>query len=398
MADFPHVELGKPDPIFGVAAKYNSSTLPRKELLSVGVYRDDEGLPYYFKVVQEAEAKNLHQHSKDYLPMRGYPPFISAAKKLLLGSQFDKVSSRVGTVQSIAGSGALFLVGRLVQNNFNCNELILPSPTWPNYLQIFGKLNYKINLVNFCKDLRFNLPLFLENLINQKDGQLLILQASAHNPTGIDPTYEDLEKIIEVAKIKRFILLFDFSYMGFASGDIDEDARFIRDLATTGTNFFVAFSFSKILGLYSERIGAVHAFCSNEEQANAIVSQLEIEVRSSWSNSIKSVAILVADILENEESNQKWKDELKSVCGRLISVRKKFVNLLNEKTGGDWNFIGEQKGMFCLTGLSKEEVQILGEREGIFIPDNGRLSFSSLNSRNIDFVAQGMANVINDRN
>ena len=53
--------------------------------------------------------------------------------------------------------------------------------------------------------------------------------------------------------------------------------------------------------------------------------------------------------------------------------------------------------MFALTGLTPDEVKILGEEEGVFIPANGRISVPTLNNSNVDFVAQAVANVVAKR-
>lgn len=52
--------------------------------------------------------------------------------------------------------------------------------------------------------------------------------------------------------------VFDSAYQGFGSGDIAVDAKPIRLYYAKGLQFLVCQSFSKNLGLYSERVGALH--------------------------------------------------------------------------------------------------------------------------------------------
>ena len=54
---------------------------------------------------------------------------------------------------------------------------------------------------------------------------------------------------------------------GFASGSLDEDATSVRLFAERGMEFFVAQSYSKNLGLYAERIGAINVVCSSADAA-----------------------------------------------------------------------------------------------------------------------------------
>lgn len=47
-------------------------------------------------------------------------------------------------------------------------------------------------------------------------------------------------------------MFFDSAYQGFASGSLDKDAWAIRYFVSEGFELFVAQSFSKNFGLYSE--------------------------------------------------------------------------------------------------------------------------------------------------
>lgn len=51
-------------------------------------------------------------------------------------------------------------------------------------------------------------------------------------------------------------MFFDSAYQGFASGSLDKDAWAIRYFVSQGFELFVAQSFSKNFGLYSELIAA----------------------------------------------------------------------------------------------------------------------------------------------
>jgi aspartate aminotransferase len=61
----------------------------------------------------------------------------------------------------------------------------------------------------------------------------VILHACAHNPTGIDPTHTQWEKIADIVAKKRLFVVFDSAYQGFASGDLDADAWAIRYFYST---------------------------------------------------------------------------------------------------------------------------------------------------------------------
>lgn len=52
---FQHVQMAPPDPILGTALAFQKDTSQDKINLGIGAYRDNDGKPYVFKAVQEAE-------------------------------------------------------------------------------------------------------------------------------------------------------------------------------------------------------------------------------------------------------------------------------------------------------------------------------------------------------
>jgi aspartate/tyrosine/aromatic aminotransferase len=65
-------------------------------------------------------------------------------------------------------------------------------------------------------------------------------------------------------KKNSLVPYFDSAYQGFASGDLDKDAWAIRYFIDPGFQMIVSQSFAKNMGLYGERIGALHIVCINK--------------------------------------------------------------------------------------------------------------------------------------
>ncbi|GKC17347.1 aspartate aminotransferase, chloroplastic, partial [Tanacetum coccineum] len=106
---------------------------------------------------------------------------------------------------------------------------------------------------------------FLSRQLEAPEGSFIPLHGCAHNPTGIDPTPEQWGKIDDVIKEKNHIPFFDVAYKGFTSGSIDEDASSVRLSVARGMELSCAQSYSKNLGLYAERVGAINVICSSAE-------------------------------------------------------------------------------------------------------------------------------------
>ncbi len=122
--------------------------------------------------------------------------------------------------------------------------------------------------------------------------------------------------------------------------------------------FFVCQSFAKNLGLYGERIGMVHAVCSSEERANAVLSQMKMVIRPMYSSPPIHGAQIVTKILSSEALYKQWCAELKLMADRILEVRTGLRKGLEEKgTPGTWNHITDQIGMFSFTGMYQVEHQ-----------------------------------------
>jgi len=103
----------------------------------------------------------------------------------------------------------------------------------------------------------------LKHMNEVPERSFYVLQPCGHNPTGMDPSREEWERILEVVKAKNHLIMLDSAYQGFASGDLIED-RFVMELFyNSGIEFIASQSFSKSLGLYGERVGMVHFICES---------------------------------------------------------------------------------------------------------------------------------------
>jgi len=71
---------------------------------------------------------------------------------------------------------------------------------------------------------------------------------------------------------RKLYPLIDSAYQGFASGDIEGDAASIRLFVDRGFQIAVTQSFAKNMGLYGERIGALHFVCFDSDTADRLLS------------------------------------------------------------------------------------------------------------------------------
>merc|ERR1719473_322372 len=225
----------------------------------------------------------------------------------------------------------------------------------------------------------------LEN--EAEEGDMILLHACAHNPTGVDPTREQWEKIAEVMQRRNLFPVMDSAYQGYASGDLDYDAWATRYFESQGFEMFMCQSFAKNLGLYGERIGCVHIVCSTADQATRVASQMKLVIRPMYSSPPKHGALLVCKVLGDRERFARWRAELKAMADRILEVRALLRKGLEEKgTPGPWNHVTDQIGMFSFTGLTQVECERLISEHHIYLLKSGRISLAGLNKGNVQYM------------
>jgi aspartate/tyrosine/aromatic aminotransferase len=76
-------------------------------------------------------------------------------------------------------------------------------------------------------------------------------------------------------KKNSLIPFFDSAYQGFATGDLEKDAWPIRYFIQQGFQMIIAQSFAKNMGLYGERVGALHVVAACKDTAERVLSQIK---------------------------------------------------------------------------------------------------------------------------
>ncbi|KAL9001443.1 MAG: hypothetical protein Q9169_000018 [Polycauliona sp. 2 TL-2023] len=398
------------DPLFGLMAAYRKDTFEKKVDLGIGAYRDDNAKPWVLPVVKKAEAilqkdPNLNH---EYLPIAGLAEFTSAAQKLMLGAESPAIKDkRVASFQTISGTGAVHLGGLFLSKFYqrpNNQPIYFSSPTWANHNQIFSNVNLPIKPYPYFSPATKGLDFdgMRSAIDSAPQGSIVLLHACAHNPTGVDLTKEQWKDIATVIRAKSHFPFFDCAYQGFASGDLENDAWAVRYFVEQGFELCVAQSFAKNFGLYGERAGAFHFVTGPGPDATntigRIASQLAILQRSEISNPPAYGARIASLVLNDASLFAEWEENLRTMSGRIIEMRKALRGKLEELNGkeGSWKHITEQIGMFSFTGLSEKQVLKIREDAHIYMTKNGRISMAGANTGNVEYIAKAMDKVVRE--
>ena len=395
---FSTVEMAPRDPILGLNEQFNLDTNPAKVNLGVGVYYDDNGKLPLLDCVLAAEKHMMEApKARGYLPIDGIAAYDAAVKSLVFGADSEPVKSgRVATVQGIGGTGGL-KVGADFLKRLNPNAKVLISdPSWENHRALFTNAGFVVENYAYydAANRGVNFAGMLADLKAAAAGTIVVLHACCHNPTGYDITAAQWDEVIAVVKAGHLVPFLDMAYQGFGHG-ISEDGAAIGKFVAAGLEFFVSTSFSKSFSLYGERVGALSVLCASKEEAERVLSQLKIVIRTNYSNPPIHGGTVVAMVLNTPELRTVWEGELAGMRVRIKAMRQKLVDGL--KAAGvkqDMSFITTQIGMFSYSGLSKEQMVRLRNEFGVYGTDTGRMCVAALNSKNIDYVCASIAKVV----
>ncbi len=393
-----NVEMAPKDPILGVTETYNADTNPKKVNLGVGVYFDDNAKVPVLQAVRTAEQKlAATAMPRNYLPIDGLATYNKAVQAVVFGADNTLVTSgRIVTVQTLGGTGGLKVAADYWRRVNPKAEAWISDPSWENHRALLEFAGFKVNTYAYydaqTHGLRFDAMLASLNTI--PEGDIVVLHACCHNPTGVDLTLAQWEKVIEVVKARNLLPLLDLAYQGFADG-LDADAAAVRAFAKACPAVFVASSFSKSLSLYGERVGAFSVVTDSAEQAAKVLSQVKRVIRTNYSNPSTHGGQTVAAVLTTPELRQQWEAELGQMRDRIKTMRRALVDKIRaQRADFDFSYVVDQRGMFSYSGLTKEHVRRLREEYSIYALDSGRICVAALNSNNIDYVANAIAKVL----
>ena len=395
---FNAVEMAPRDPILGLNEQFAADTNPNKVNLGVGVYFGEDGKMPLLQCVQQAERRMMDKPTaRNYLPIDGIAAYDQAVKALVFGAESEAVQSgRVATIQGLGGTGGLKVGADFLRKLLPQAKVLISDPSWENHRGIFTNAGFTVETYAYYDAARHGIHFegMLASLNAAPEGTIVLLHACCHNPTGYDLSMAQWDQVIAVVQARRLTPFLDMAYQGFGHG-IAEDGAVVGKFVAAGLQFFISTSFSKSFSLYGERVGALSVLCTDKAEADRVLSQLKIVIRTNYSNPPTHGGAVVATVLGTPELRALWEQELGEMRVRIKEMRQKLVEGL--KAAGvkqDFSFITQQIGMFSYSGLSKDQMVRLRSEFGVYGTDSGRMCVAALNHHNVAHVCQAIAKVL----
>ncbi|WP_367110190.1 aromatic amino acid transaminase [uncultured Psychrobacter sp.] len=397
---FKDVDYYAGDPILGLVDKFFADSNPNKVNLSIGIYYDEDSKLPVLECVKTAEQRIADPITpRPYLPMAGLLGHRLGCQNLLFGKDAPVLQQgRVATIATIGGSGALRVGAEFIHRWFPKSKCYVSDPTWGNHIAIFEGSGIEVGSYPYYDKansrIKFDEMLEFIEKLNKHD--VVLLHPCCHNPTGMDLTREQWDKVLEVIKQRELIPFMDIAYQGFGE-DMDSDAYAIRKAVDMGLPVFVSNSFSKNLSLYGERVGGLSVVCPSVDEAERVFGQLNFVVRSIYSSPPSHGGHVVDIVMNDDKLYQQWVGEVYGMRDRIKAMRLKLKSVLEAKLPEqNFDYITRQNGMFSFTGLNPEQIERLQSEFGVYLISNSRMCIAGLNVDNIDYVANAMVEVLKE--
>jgi len=376
-------------------AKYRADPFKDKVDLGVGIYRDLSGNTPILDCVRRAEKEVLDaQTTKSYVSAAGREEFNAAVEELVLGAAHPaRRDKRARTLQAPGGCGALRVGAELIKDAAPNAAVFLSDPTWGNHAPLIGDCGLKLERYPYYDPISHELTFeqMLHRLQAANPGDAVLIHACCHNPTGADLSTAQWQAVTDLLERRRLVPFLDLAYQGFGSS-LDADAAPIRAVVERLPEALIAVSFSKNLGLYRERVGALIVVSENAERADAVNSHMLHIARSIYSMPPDHGAAIAARIFAEAPLRHEWVRELEAMRKRIQEMRSLLAGRLAEITGGNsFDFIRTQHGMFSLLGVSREAVERLREKHHIYMTSDSRMNLAGIMPHNVTYVAEAFA-------
>jgi aspartate/tyrosine/aromatic aminotransferase len=374
------------DPIVGMMDAFAADPRPDKIDLLVGVFKDAEGVTPVPRAVKAAEARlQAAQTTKTYTAFTGDQAFCKAVAELALG---PLAARPMGLAQGIGGSGALALLFRVAQMARPETVFHLPDPTWPIHGGILKRtgLAYRSYPYLDRETQAVDFPAMAAALERLGPGDVVVLHACCHNPSGADLNASQWAEVAAIAARRGWVPLIDAAYLGFGDG-LEADAAGMQTVVEAVPEAMVAISCSKNFGIYRERAG-VACVIGAEARARAAMAAA---AREFYSFPPDHGAAVVRTILGDAELRADWEAELAEMRTRLGATRRALAEALRRRSGGDrFGFIAAHRGMFSLLGLEEDQVNRLREEFAVYVVPGGRVNIAGLGERDVDRFAEAL--------
>jgi aromatic-amino-acid transaminase len=350
--------------------------------------------PRTVTIARESALQEINKASAyGYQTQTGYGDFLNNAAKYVFGETLSKEHHNdMLAYETLGGTGALYLTKEtlleIIRRDVSGSIPLFLDPGWPNHPAIFAEPFSISSYEHLTPDGQYNHQAACMSLNSEKQKSIVgIFQVGGYNDDGADRTIREWQEIAEIAANKNMVVVLDAAYLGLAEG-IEKDRLPIMEFIKRGVMTFVCASFSKNMGLYNERLGALFVanagknndFNQRDNLHQCIMRIVRRTVSSAPRLSAQAASIALLDpdyLLEVEFARKKLQQNRMLFAAEIKSINP---------------HVSIGHGMFTKVftdGFTPEQVNYLA-KQGILVLANSRINLGGMDAPQVTRVGQAI--------
>ena len=371
---------------------------------SIGTFLDEDKTLGKVPLIDESLRNNI-TGALGYPNVYGDPEYLKGVFSYVFGDKEETINKLyhpfIGS--TLGGTGAISIAFNLFLEEGE--TVLLPSVMWTNYMLIAKKAKDNFATYNmFTEEGGLDIKAIRES-INKEfaagKSALLVINDPCQNPTGFCMNEKEYEKLFlmldEVGKEGKLTVLFDIAYLSFYSDPGHHFALF-DELVKGQKNFLplVAFSCSKLFGLYGLRLGALIALAHDEEEMLGIKRAFGAQARGTYSVPVGSAQYAVAQVLKDSSLHKRLNEEIEFNKDVLAKRSRMFLEEMDRAGIPHFPYMSG----FFLTMKAKNAFEIAEKlkKEHIYVvpmnDDSIRLAFSGLTEEEGRFMISRIKKIL----
>jgi aspartate/tyrosine/aromatic aminotransferase len=370
-----------PDGILGLMTAFTADVRPEKLNLAIGYLYGEDGQIFIPAAVEEA-SRRAPRIQEGYLvpsgPLdwNGNRLFMEGAARLVFGKYAPSLlaENRIAAATTVGGTQAVSLfahsVAKTQLGQGKTPTIIMGNPPYPNHPVICQAKG--LNVV-FYPQLtstgEFNQAALLTAINSADSSNIFLLQGTAHNPTGINArTEHEWRTMARAIKPSGAAVFLDIPYAGL-DGSMADDTAPVRIFLEEQVPLAVAFSFSKIAGLYGERVGMLMIVTPDEQYARDTTRLLNGLIREVNSSPAGWGQRIMAEVFNDPKLLAQWLEkDLPAIAQALQDRRVALAAALPAEIS---SFIRDGVGLFAVLPIKPEGAVYLRDQHAIYVVPNG---------------------------
>lgn len=371
---------------------------------TIGQVTDGYGRPLPLPALADPLTPLQERMAHLYSPPQGHSPLREAWK-----ARQAKYSggSTVHTTLPFVALGltqALGFVAELFSGPGS--TVLLPSPRWGNYDQVFG-FRRQANIVDYdlFVDGEFSLEPLRAALAGISEPAVLLLNFP-NNPSGYTPTAAEVQEIVGIvtAHPGKLVVLCDDAYGGLIHEETLPRRSMFWDLAEVADRsrhaIFRADGVTKELLFFPGRVGFLTAAVAPDSpEATALESKLKCLARSAVGSPPGPSQALVLRALQQHA----LEDQVRAAHQVLIHRYRTLKHALAKVTGDTLRPYPFNSGVFALVGVTGEGSEALRRRLiadhdvgliAVKTPNAVRIAYCSVSADDIPALVERLGNAV----